>query len=71
MADEQLPRRVYKGIPDRWRMAAWWTMAEERATLKGKGKGKRSAEELGNDYRVRPTPYVLPLELMPWDSASH
>ncbi len=28
-------------------------MAEERATAKGKGKGKRLAIELGNDYKVR------------------
>lgn len=33
-------------------MAAWWTMAEERAGAKGKRKGKRPPEELGNDYRV-------------------
>jgi hypothetical protein len=44
---------VYKGIPDRWRMAAWWTLAEE-ATQRytGKGKCKRSAEALAVDYRV-------------------
>jgi len=34
-------------------MAAWWTMAEEKASAMGKGKGKRPAEELGHDYRVR------------------
>lgn len=46
-------KRVYKGIPDRWRMAAWWTMAEEAvAKRKGKGREGRSAEELAEEYRV-------------------
>jgi hypothetical protein len=37
-------------------MAAWWTLAEEYASqeAKGKGKGKAKAEDLVNDYRVRP-----------------
>jgi len=45
---------VYKGIPDRWRMAAWWTLAEEYANqeAKGKGKGKAKPEDLITDYRV-------------------
>ncbi|OCF37837.1 GTPase activating protein [Kwoniella heveanensis BCC8398] len=48
----KLPRRVYKGIPDRWRMAAWWTLAEDRTRdYQGKGKGKKPASEIGNDYR--------------------
>jgi hypothetical protein len=53
--DLQLPKRVYKGIPDRWRMAAWWTLAEEYANqeAKGKGKGKAKPEDLITDYRVR------------------
>ncbi|WWD18988.1 hypothetical protein CI109_103445 [Kwoniella shandongensis] len=47
----KLPRRVYKGIPDRWRMAAWWTLAEERTReYKGKGKEKRAASEMLTDY---------------------
>jgi len=52
--DFQLPKRVYKGIPDRWRMAAWWTLAEEYANqeAKGKGKGKAKPEDLIADYRV-------------------
>ena len=55
LTDLQLPKRVYKGIPDRWRMAAWWTLAEEYANqeAKGKGKGKAKPEDLITDYRVR------------------
>ncbi|WVR07432.1 hypothetical protein IAU60_004473 [Kwoniella sp. DSM 27419] len=41
----KLPRRVYKGIPDRWRMAAWWTLAEDRM-----GKGKKPSREIRSDY---------------------
>ncbi|WVN90220.1 uncharacterized protein L203_105456 [Cryptococcus depauperatus CBS 7841] len=49
----RLPRRVYKGIPDRWRMAAWWTLSEEQAAAwKKKGKGKSPALELAQDYRI-------------------
>lgn len=52
-ADNQLRRRVYKGIPDRWRMAAWWTLAEVRAEEESrKAKGKRKADDLQMDYRV-------------------
>jgi hypothetical protein len=52
--DNKLPKRVYKGVPDRWRMAAWWTLAEEYANqeAKGKGKGKAKAEDLITNYRV-------------------
>lgn len=49
----QIVKRVYKGVPDRWRMAAWWTLAEDAAQRNlGKGKGKRSAEDLARDYMV-------------------
>ncbi|ORY35439.1 putative GTPase activating protein [Naematelia encephala] len=52
----KLPTRVYKGIPDRWRMAAWWTMAEDRTEqAKGKGRASREAEDLISEYRVRET----------------
>ncbi|KAK4688988.1 hypothetical protein P7C73_g1125, partial [Tremellales sp. Uapishka_1] len=47
---KRLDRRIYKGIPDRWRMAAWWTLAESKADGMSKGK-KKAAEELGQDYR--------------------
>ncbi|WVW85735.1 hypothetical protein I302_107773 [Kwoniella bestiolae CBS 10118] len=46
----KLRKRVYKGIPDRWRMAAWWTLAEGLTREKGKGKGKES-EQSESDYR--------------------
>ncbi|TYJ56104.1 hypothetical protein B9479_003214 [Cryptococcus floricola] len=47
----KLQNRVYKGIPDRWRMAAWWTLSDGQAQQwKGKGKGKASAPELIKDY---------------------
>lgn len=54
MADTQLPKRVYKGIPDLWRMAAWWTMADEYASQssKGKGKAKANAVDSAINYRV-------------------
>jgi hypothetical protein len=46
-------KRVYKGVPDRWRMAAWWTMAEDSVgRWKGKGRETRSAEELADEYKV-------------------
>ncbi|WWC63189.1 uncharacterized protein I303_105789 [Kwoniella dejecticola CBS 10117] len=52
---DKLDRRVYKGIPDRWRMAAWWTLAQEQtekvARSKGKGRASRSAEDIENDYK--------------------
>lgn len=54
MKRTKLANRVYKGIPDRWRMAAWWTFAEEQAQKwNGKGKGKSTAQELTSDYTVR------------------
>ncbi|WRT68299.1 uncharacterized protein IL334_005275 [Kwoniella shivajii] len=43
----KLIKRIYKGVPDRWRMAAWWTLAQD----KGKGKEKKSSKEIGDDYR--------------------
>ncbi|WWC71665.1 uncharacterized protein I206_105623 [Kwoniella pini CBS 10737] len=48
---EKLNRRVYKGIPDRWRMAAWWTLAQEQTDKKGKGKANKSVEDLERDYQ--------------------
>lgn len=52
-SQNKVGQRVYKGIPDRWRMAAWWTLAEERAAdYKGKGKASRSADVLAQEYRV-------------------
>lgn len=53
----KVDKRVYKGVPDRWRMAAWWTLAEEkvgeyRNTRKGKERETRSIDELFQEYRV-------------------
>lgn len=49
----QLHRRVYKGIPDRWRMAAWWTLIQETSARKAaKGKQRQTADDLADDYRV-------------------
>lgn len=42
--------RIYKGIPDRWRMAAWWTLAEERAKS---GNRVPSHDSLEADYQSR------------------
>lgn len=54
MKRTKLANRVYKGIPDRWRMAAWWTLAEEQVQKRnGKGKGKSTAQQLISDYTVR------------------
>lgn len=44
------PTRIYKGIPDRWRMAAWWTLAEQRAV---RASRKQPAEALELEYGTR------------------
>lgn len=38
------PTRVYKGVPDRWRMAAWWTMAESRSSKAGRQPSHQALE---------------------------
>lgn len=62
----KVERRVWKGIPDRWRGAAWGVLIEEKVKRNkngsgtnqemdaGGGKGGRpsSDEELVKDYRV-------------------
>ncbi|KLT38608.1 RabGAP/TBC [Cutaneotrichosporon oleaginosum] len=46
--------RVWKGIPDRWRMAAWWTLAEAAANdARRKGERVPGHEALEADYTVR------------------
>ncbi|KAG9124663.1 hypothetical protein FRC07_010710 [Ceratobasidium sp. 392] len=48
--------RVFKGVPDRWRSAAWGTMVEERAGGGGGGGGsggRVGLGELARRYRVR------------------
>lgn len=46
--------RVWKGIPDRWRMAAWWTLAEAAAERERKKGGRvMQHDSLEADYTVR------------------
>ena len=56
--------RVYKGVPDRWRSAAWWILIERRPSVSfqaetvgsGPGPGPKAATKdldfLGRQYRV-------------------
>lgn len=44
------PTRIYKGIPDRWRMAAWWTLVEGRSAQAGR---QPSHESLEAEYVAR------------------
>lgn len=46
--------RVWKGIPDRWRMAAWWTLSEAAAD-RARRNGERVPvhDALEADYNVR------------------
>lgn len=61
----KMVKRVYKGIPDRWRMAAWWTMAEETVGgWKGKGRETRRAAELAQEYRVSRRALNAKLEML-------
>lgn len=52
--DKKTVKRVYKGVPDRWRMAAWWTMVQQKAgESSGSSKGKKKADDLAREYQVR------------------
>ncbi|CCO33057.1 TBC domain-containing protein C1778,09 [Rhizoctonia solani AG-1 IB] len=42
--------RVFKGVPDRWRSAAWGTLVEERQTRRREGK-RLSVSEMRVMYR--------------------
>ncbi|GAB1525651.1 Rab-GTPase-TBC domain protein [Rhizoctonia solani] len=42
--------RVFKGVPDRWRSAAWGTLVEEKQTRRREGK-RLSVNELRVNYR--------------------
>ncbi|BEJ12645.1 hypothetical protein CspHIS471_0211050 [Cutaneotrichosporon sp. HIS471] len=46
--------RIWKGIPDRWRMAAWWTLAEAAAD-RARRNGERVPvhDALEADYNMR------------------
>ena len=64
----KLVSRVYKGVPDRWRSAAWWILIERRAIASQAGKqaavaaataaasgvkaATRDPGSLGRQYRV-------------------
>jgi USP6 N-terminal-like protein len=48
-----LQERVFKGIPDRWRAAAWYTLMEQRAALAASKGDVMRAEALAVKYRVR------------------
>lgn len=41
-SSKRLRRRVYKGIPDIWRSAAWWALMERRC---GTSEGQRSSQK--------------------------
>jgi hypothetical protein len=52
--------RVYKGVPDRWRSAAWWILIERRASAsfqaavrrRGRKQRQRILGPLGGSIRV-------------------
>jgi hypothetical protein len=44
--------RVYKGVPDRWRSAAWWILTERRASASFQAGATRELAFLGRQYRV-------------------
>lgn len=50
-----MSRRVYKGIPDRWRASAWETLASDYAlsTSVGKGKRRSTTDDLLAEYASR------------------
>ncbi|KAL7413329.1 rab-GTPase-TBC domain-containing protein [Mrakia frigida] len=50
----KVSRRVYKGVPDRWRAAAWGTLIDQKqSSSSGKGKGRATDDELLELYQVR------------------
>lgn len=51
--ERKLEERVFKGIPDRWRSAAWYTLIERGPVGAGKSRGDSSlrAEKLAEEYR--------------------
>ncbi len=53
--------RVFKGIPDRWRAAAWYTLIERGPVGAAKSRGDSlRAEKLFAEYRVRRFRFFLP-----------
>ena len=51
-------RRVFKGVPDRWRRAVWGLEMEHFASQMGTGKGMTLAQILV-EYQVRPAPHLI------------
>ncbi|CAG8748898.1 11459_t:CDS:2, partial [Acaulospora colombiana] len=58
--ERKLEERVYKGIPDRWRTAAWYTLMERMASsytfdaavqARKSGQDFKRIEQLQIDYR--------------------
>ena len=56
----KLEERVFKGIPDRWRAAAWYSLMDQRATdgavrlsVSKEDRQVMRAEKLAIKYRVR------------------
>ena len=59
--ENKFRERIYKGIPDRWRRAAWGLLMSRNS-----GIGPRDMEKLGEDYRDgldKPSTYDIQIDL--------
>ncbi|TFK42048.1 rab-GTPase-TBC domain-containing protein [Crucibulum laeve] len=59
--ESKLRERTYKGIPDRWRVAAWDMLMSKYANM-----GPREMEKLGGEYRDaldKPSSYDIQIDL--------
>ncbi|KAI0050621.1 RabGAP/TBC [Auriscalpium vulgare] len=59
--EHKLRRRVFKGIPDRWRMAAWQSLIDEHGHT-----GKKETAQLTAEYREaldKPSEYDIQIDL--------
>jgi hypothetical protein len=59
--ESKLRERIYKGIPDRWRFAAWGLLMSRLAN-----KGRAELMKLGEDYREaldKPSSYDVQIDL--------
>lgn len=56
---KKLRRRVYKGVPDRWRAAVWWALLQSR--LQGESSGNLEAEY--NHLQQQPSPHDVQIDL--------
>lgn len=64
--ESKLHERTFKGVPDRWRAAAWGLFVERSTGVKGKGKAVERLEELGVEYKDRlekPSSYDVQIDL--------